>query len=209
MTFKPYISKIKLYKITTNIFISNRMVEPLHSFVVMNTLALHLFLQPITADLEFQDRNPFLLYKSNNDIFGIWFIDREDCNRVKTSIMDLTDNARERKAKREHAKINTQLQEIPRLVTPTALLDTVHSSPIVNNNAYEKLFAFHKSSQQAASCESAVKLAEEQATDTNDKKKKCDIMQMLNKAQVEYNQLRADNLVSQAPVSPKPILGKS
>ena len=41
-----------------------RMVEPLHSFVVMNTLALHLFLQPVTADLEFQDRNPFLLYKS-------------------------------------------------------------------------------------------------------------------------------------------------
>lgn len=186
------------------------MVEPLHSFVVMNTLALHLFLQPITADLEFQDRNPFLLYKSNNDIFGIWFIDREDCNRVKTSIMDLTENARERKAKREHAKINTQLQEIPRLVTPTALLDTLHSSLIVNNNAYEKLFAFHKSSQQVASCESAMKPAEEQATDTDDKKKKkCDIMQMLNKAQVEYNQLKADNLVSQASYSPNPILGKS
>lgn len=44
------------------------MVEPLHSFVVMNTLALNLFLQPITSDLEFQDRNPFLLYKSNNGI---------------------------------------------------------------------------------------------------------------------------------------------
>ncbi len=45
------------------------MVEPLHSFVVMNTLALHLFLQPITSDLEFQDRNPFLLYKYNSGIY--------------------------------------------------------------------------------------------------------------------------------------------
>lgn len=51
-----------------SLFIFERMVEPLHSFVVMNTLALNLFLQPITSDLEFQDRNPFLLYKSNNGI---------------------------------------------------------------------------------------------------------------------------------------------
>lgn len=184
----------KKLEVEGSLFLFERMVEPLHSFVVMNTLALHLFLQPITADLEFQDRNPFLLYKSNNDIFGIWFIDRDDCDRVKTSIMGLTENARDRKAKREQSK--NQLQEIPRLVTPTALLDTAsHSSPIVNNNAYEKLFAFHKSSQQAAS----------EPAESNDKKK-CDIMQMLNKAQVEYNQLKAVNLVSQAPVSPKPIL---
>lgn len=49
-----------------SLFLFERMVEPLHSFVVMNTLALNLFLQPVTQDLEFQDRNPFLLYKSNN-----------------------------------------------------------------------------------------------------------------------------------------------
>jgi hypothetical protein len=49
-----------------SLFLFERVVEPLHSFVVMNTLALNLFLQPVTHDLEFQDRNPFLLYKSNN-----------------------------------------------------------------------------------------------------------------------------------------------
>lgn len=49
-----------------SLFLFERICEPLHSFVVMNTLALNLFLQPITSDLEFQDRNPFLLYKSNN-----------------------------------------------------------------------------------------------------------------------------------------------
>lgn len=42
------------------------MFEPMHSLAVMNTLALDLFLHPLTHDLEFQDRNPFLLYKSNN-----------------------------------------------------------------------------------------------------------------------------------------------
>ena len=63
------------------------MVEPLHSFVVMNTLALNLFLQPITSDLEFQDRNPFLLYKSKEDIYGIWFIDKDDCDRIKSLII--------------------------------------------------------------------------------------------------------------------------
>jgi hypothetical protein len=52
-----------------SLFLFERVVEPLHSFVVMNTLALNLFLQPVTYDLEFQDRNPFLLYKSNNGEF--------------------------------------------------------------------------------------------------------------------------------------------
>jgi hypothetical protein len=42
------------------------MFEPMHSLAVMNTLALDLFIHPLTHDLEFQDRNPFLLYKSNN-----------------------------------------------------------------------------------------------------------------------------------------------
>ncbi len=87
-----------------------RMVEPLHSFVVMNTLALHLFLQPITADLEFQDRNPFLLYKANADIFGIWFLDRDDCHRVRATLSALTEGARLRKAKREHSKLLLQQQ---------------------------------------------------------------------------------------------------
>lgn len=50
------------------------MVEPLHSFVVMNTLALHLFLQPVTADLEFQDRNPFLLYKSGTGKLAVKWV---------------------------------------------------------------------------------------------------------------------------------------
>jgi hypothetical protein len=56
-----------------SLFLFERMVEPMHSFVVMNTLALNLFLQPITSDLEFQDRNPFLLYKTNNgfDLFHL------------------------------------------------------------------------------------------------------------------------------------------
>jgi hypothetical protein len=70
-----------------SLFVFERMVEPLHSFVVMNTLALHLFLQPITYDLEFQDRNPFLLYKTTSDIYGIWFIDSSDCDRVKSLLI--------------------------------------------------------------------------------------------------------------------------
>jgi hypothetical protein len=80
------------------------MFEPMHSLAVMNTLALDLFIHPLTHDLEFQDRNPFLLYKSNNgnslclslnelisslfdiDIYGIWFIDTNDCERIKNVI---------------------------------------------------------------------------------------------------------------------------
>ena len=46
------------------------MVEPIHSLAVMNTLALDIFLHSLTYDLEFQDRNPFLLYKSNNGTFS-------------------------------------------------------------------------------------------------------------------------------------------
>lgn len=57
-----------------SLFLFERIVEPMHSFVVMNTLALNLFLQPITCDLEFQDRNPFLLYKSNSGNFFLTLI---------------------------------------------------------------------------------------------------------------------------------------
>jgi len=70
---------------------------------------------------------------------------------------------------------------------PRQLVTTTPSPILANDSAYEKLFAFHNSSQLRPST--------------------CDILQMLDKAQVEYDQHKADTFLAQAPVSPKPILG--
>ncbi|RNA37829.1 mRNA-decapping enzyme 1A-like, partial [Brachionus plicatilis] len=151
-----------------SLFIFERMVEPLHSFVVMNTLALNLFLQPITSDLEFQDRNPFLLYKSNNDIFGIWFIDKEDCDRIKCLITGLIEKARERRAKREQTKSQQGLQ---------SLLSNLNIT---------------KSQSKQESLLSPLNLLLSQPNESSKTgqsvNKSVDIIQMLNRAQVQYSQ---------------------
>ena len=193
-----------------SLFIFERIVEPLHSFVVMNTLALNLFLQPITADLEFQDRNPFLLYKSNNDIFGIWFIDKEDCERIKNLIISLTENATERKNQREKSKqtqipassslftVSSAASEPSSLITPISFLSASSSFtnqlfPLTNNNA------------TAAANVNSLSSSNENSSSTENKTG-LDIMQMLNKAQQQYNQNKTTSLEPTSHSTPGGLL---
>ena len=121
--------------------------------------------------------------------------------------MDLTESARDRKIKREKSKLLDNMQQtaapasIPRLVTPTALVEAAACSPQgtdnTNSNAYEKLFPSIKPTTEDGSV----------SKQANNEKSSCDIMQMLTKAQLEFNQLKGTNSVAQAPASPKPILG--
>jgi hypothetical protein len=107
--FIPKKNEWRKLDVEGSLIIFERMVEPLHNIVVMNTLALNLFLQPITSDIEFQDRNPFLLYKSpSNEIIGIWFIDKDDCERIKTLIIKLTESAKQRRSKRIESNTNSE-----------------------------------------------------------------------------------------------------
>ena len=122
-----------------SLFLFERMCEPLHSVAVMNTLALNLFLQPITADLEFQDRRPFLLYRSATDVFGIWFMDDADCARIKDRIVDLTRAAQQRRAQRatQKNKPTTTATE----TTTAEQVESCHFTAVSTPNPLSKLFA--------------------------------------------------------------------
>ena len=195
-----------------SLFIFERIVEPLHSFVVMNTLALNLFLQPITAELEFQDRNPFLLYKSNNDIFGIWFIDKEDCERIKNLIINLTENATERKNQREKSKqtqiptssslftVSSAASEPSSLITPISFLSA--SSSFTN-----QLFPLANNATTAANVNSlSSNVTSIENSSSGETKTGLDIMQMLNKAQQQYNQSKTPSLEPTSHSTPGGLL---
>ena len=185
------------------------MVEPLHSFVVMNTLALHLFLQPITADLEFQDRNPFLLYKSSNDIFGIWFIDRDDCERIKTVIMKLTENARERRTKREKSKDVKQANDLSSNLLYKQLFPNANNA--INNNT---VLMATNSGQNLSDISSLPNLAAHaEQTGDGDEAKSIDILQLLTKAKQQYvnksganSEAESSETTTTTSVEPKPIM---
>jgi hypothetical protein len=163
-----------------SLFLFERMVEPLHSFAVMNTLALNLFLQPITSDLEFQDRNPFLLYKSNNDIFGIWFIDKEDCERIKNLIVNLTSSAKERRERKLQQKstnpssLSDQVDLINNLMTPVSLEKKSLS------NSLNKILL-------ASSTNNVNNSINENSDNLKNEKNNVDILDMLAKAQQQFN----------------------
>ena len=137
------------------------------------------------------------------DIFGIWFIDKEDCDRVKSTIMDLTESARERKLKRENSKqlispplsshddcsLRKGLTQIPRLITPNPTITAEQRSP---SNAYEKLISNALTSP-------TIKATEEP------QKPNCDIMQMLTKAQFKFNQSESSQLtITNTNTNPSP-----
>ncbi|XP_064487267.1 mRNA-decapping enzyme 1A-like [Ornithodoros turicata] len=56
---------------------------PCNGLLVMNRLNTTNFLEPITQDFEFHVQSPFLLYKkSSSDIYGVWFYEEKECNRI-------------------------------------------------------------------------------------------------------------------------------
>lgn len=65
------------------LFIYTRLASPRHGFTIMNRLSMENLTEPITKDLDFQLQHPFLLYRNARlVIHGIWFYDKEDCQRI-------------------------------------------------------------------------------------------------------------------------------
>ncbi|XP_028304179.1 mRNA-decapping enzyme 1B isoform X1 [Gouania willdenowi] len=57
----------------------------------MNRLSMENLTEPITKDLDFQLQDPFLLYRNARlVIHGIWFYDKEDCQRIAQRMKILT-----------------------------------------------------------------------------------------------------------------------
>ncbi|KAI3366399.1 hypothetical protein L3Q82_000554 [Scortum barcoo] len=62
-----------------------------HGFTIMNRLSMENLTEPITKDLDFQLQHPFLLYRNARlVIHGIWFYDKEDCQRIAQRMKILT-----------------------------------------------------------------------------------------------------------------------
>ncbi|XP_030295512.1 mRNA-decapping enzyme 1B [Sparus aurata] len=73
------------------LFIYTRLASPRHGFTIMNRLNMENLTEPITKDLDFQLQHPFLLYRNARlVIHGIWFYDKEDCQRIAQRMKILT-----------------------------------------------------------------------------------------------------------------------
>lgn len=175
-----------------SLFVFERMFEPMHSLAVMNTLALDLFIHPLTHDLEFQDRNPFLLYKSNNDIYGIWFIDTNDCERIKNVIENLTEKAKERRLSKKTSK--SSLFDLTTITINEGNENTVNINNNNNNNIQIE-------SSITATTTTVTMPSQQQQQTKLTSSDSIDIMQMLAKAQNSYVQSKTSDITDQ----PKPI----
>jgi len=180
--FIPKKNEWRKLDVEGSLIIFERMVEPLHNMVVMNTLALNLFLQPITSDIEFQDRNPFLLYKSPaNEIIGIWFIDKDDCERIKTLIIKLTESAKQRRTKRIES--NTNSENTAENTKASAATESASSSvsALFNDSLISPLNLLNLSNNN-----NAIVNINGNDNSIEQIQGKTDIIQMLAKAQIEY-----------------------
>ncbi|KAM8801580.1 mRNA-decapping enzyme 1B isoform 2-T2 [Rhynchonycteris naso] len=73
------------------LFVYTRSASPKHGFTIMNRLNMENRTEPITKDLDFQLQDPFLLYRNARlSIYGIWFYDKEECQRIAELMKNLT-----------------------------------------------------------------------------------------------------------------------
>ncbi|CAF97221.1 unnamed protein product, partial [Tetraodon nigroviridis] len=79
------------------LFVYTRLASPRHGFTIMNRLSMENLTEPITKDLDFQLQHPFLLYRNARfAIHGIWFYDKEDCQRITQRMKTLTEQEQTR-----------------------------------------------------------------------------------------------------------------
>ncbi|XP_066523152.1 mRNA-decapping enzyme 1B [Hoplias malabaricus] len=84
------------------LFVYTRLASPKHGFTIMNRLSMDNLTEPITKDLDFQLQDPFLLYRNARlSIYGIWFYDKADCQRIAELTKNLT---------RQEQQLHTQSQ---------------------------------------------------------------------------------------------------
>uniref|UniRef100_UPI00398EA500 mRNA-decapping enzyme 1B isoform X1 n=1 Tax=Pristiophorus japonicus TaxID=55135 RepID=UPI00398EA500 len=73
------------------LFVYARSASPRHGFTIMNRLSVENRTEPITKNLDFQLQDPFLLYRNAQlSIYGIWFYDKVECQRIAELMKNLT-----------------------------------------------------------------------------------------------------------------------
>ncbi|XP_038068079.1 mRNA-decapping enzyme 1B-like [Patiria miniata] len=78
------------------IFVFVRSATPYNGFMIMNRLSMNNLTEPVTKELEFQLQDPFLLYKTAQSIYGLWFYDKTECLQVARLMESLVHKAKKR-----------------------------------------------------------------------------------------------------------------
>jgi len=73
------------------LFVYERKCEPTYGFLILNRLSATNLVQPVTKDIDLQDKSPFLLYKLKTDIHGIWFYEQANCKKLFNTISQVID----------------------------------------------------------------------------------------------------------------------
>merc|ERR1711976_543103 len=78
------------------LFVYERKCEPCYGFLILNRLSANNLIQPITKDIELQDKTPFLLYKTK-EILGIWFYEAANCKKLFVMMNSVIDKLKNTK----------------------------------------------------------------------------------------------------------------
>ncbi|KAG9470973.1 mRNA-decapping enzyme 1B isoform X2 [Eleutherodactylus coqui] len=90
-TFSHKANEWEKTEVEGTLFVYTRSASPKHGFTIMNRLSMENRTEPITKDLEFQLQDPFLLYRNARFlIYGIWFYNKEECQRIAELMKNLT-----------------------------------------------------------------------------------------------------------------------
>ncbi|XP_074862049.1 mRNA-decapping enzyme 1B isoform X3 [Carettochelys insculpta] len=90
-TFRHRANEWEKTDVEGTLFVYTRSASPRHGFTIMNRLSMENRTEPITKDLDFQLQDPFLLYRNARlSIYGIWFYDKEECQRIAELMKNLT-----------------------------------------------------------------------------------------------------------------------
>uniref|UniRef100_A0A8D8Y3A0 mRNA-decapping enzyme 1B n=1 Tax=Cacopsylla melanoneura TaxID=428564 RepID=A0A8D8Y3A0_9HEMI len=72
------------------LFVYKRVGNPLYSMFILNRNSPENLLEPVVKELDLQLQNPFILYKNKQGlIYGIWFYNKEDCERISDILQKL------------------------------------------------------------------------------------------------------------------------
>lgn len=72
------------------LFVYRRNRGPLHSIMIMNRLNITNVMEHVVKDFDCWVQEPFLLYKnSKGQIFGMWFFEKKECDRVSDVLKSL------------------------------------------------------------------------------------------------------------------------
>ncbi|XP_051974114.1 mRNA-decapping enzyme 1B [Xyrauchen texanus] len=94
------------------LFVYSRLAFPRHGFTILNRLSMENLTEPITKDLDFQLQHPFLLYRNARlSIYGIWFYDKEDCQRIAELMKNLAGQEQQLQAEIESGCISPRSAE--------------------------------------------------------------------------------------------------